>query len=874
MRNYKRISYFIIAIIILLLTVLLINYVDDNRKENLKFLEKSIYQENLSIFNTIVATREWSSSYGGVYVDDTELKPNPYLKDNQIFTENHKKLIKINPAWMTRQLSDISAQLNQHSFHIRSLTPKNPLNLAKGFEKEALEHFIEHQEKTYYTKVTEDFSEYKFMGVLRAKDSCQKCHTSKEYKIGDVVGGISVNIPLEIYQKEYLQITKRHNLSHIIIVTISLLFIFILGFLVEFIFAKEKKITSQLKELEKLKNDNENLIKKYKYAVEGSQSGIWDWNLLTNDVTFDKNWKKMLGYEDYELENSLEEWDKRVHPDDKDQAIQDIQDNQAQKTNYYINIHRMKHKNGHWVWIMDRGKSYFNDKGEAIRMVGFHTDISEFKDLELQLFEKEQNLMAAQEIAHIGHWRYNTENKSFVVSDALHKILGYPKDKKIEAYSDFQNLIHEEDKEMYLLQHKHLFQDKTKRTLQYRIRDYNNNKIIHIDEHISCVDDDSSQHYNYIGTMQDITNLKKSEHELKLFKKIIDNSPVSILITDQDGHIVYINDYFTTLTGYSLIDSIGKNPRFLKSGATSRSEYNEMWNTLSQKKTWGGIFKNLTKDKKEFWETAMIIPILDKNDNVTNYLSIKREITKELFLEKELKEKEDLMLAQSKSAAMGEMISMIAHQWRQPITTISMIANNMMADIELESFNEKDAEGIAKELTKQTQYLSKTIEDFRNFFRQDKNTESTPLKNIFEELDSIITASLKNNSIELIMDYNEKIEIKTYKRELLQVLINLIKNAKEALQDVQKEAKYIKITAYEEKDNIILEINDNANGIPPNVLSKIFDAYFTTKEKQNGTGLGLYMSKMIIEKHLNGSVFASNTSEGACFRVTLQKLVE
>jgi signal transduction histidine kinase len=229
------------------------------------------------------------------------------------------------------------------------------------------------------------------------------------------------------------------------------------------------------------------------------------------------------------------------------------------------------------------------------------------------------------------------------------------------------------------------------------------------------------------------------------------------------------------------------------------------------------------------------------------------------------------MLAQSRNAAMGEMISMIAHQWRQPITTISMDANNIIADIELNEFDENVIKDIAHNIGEQTQFLSKTIDDFRNFFKEDKEVEEFKVSDLINELDTILLASIKNNNITYKVEYEQNLSMKTHKRELLQVLLNLVKNAKEALIENKNNDKIIKLFFKEEDENIQIIVQDNAGGIKEENLDKIFKAYFTTKKEMNGTGLGLYMSKMIIEKNLKGTIVVTNEKDGAQFIITIKK---
>ncbi|NOQ29519.1 MAG: PAS domain-containing protein [Helicobacteraceae bacterium] len=367
----------------------------------------------------------------------------------------------------------------------------------------------------------------------------------------------------------------------------------------------------------------EELSQSLKYAVEGTNDGLWDWNLEKKTVYFSPRWKSMLGFEDNELENSFSTWKSILHPDDLEQALKDIELAHTDPEYKYNTIHRLKHKDGHWVWILDRGKTIFDENLKAVRMVGFHTDITDIKELELQVIEKEE-----------------------------------------------------------------------------------------------------------------------------------------------------------------------------------------------------------------------------------------------------------MMISQSRHAAMGEMISMIAHQWRQPISVIAMDANNILADIELESVDETTLQKVSEDIIRQTQELSKTIDDFRNFFKPDRLPEEIKLKTIFDDTLSVIGKSLENNDIALILNIEENIELKTYSRDLMQVLINILKNAKEVLVEKNIAQKEIIVFANKSEDQLIIKISDNAGGIDKKVLSKIFEPYFTTKGEKNGTGLGLYMSQVITQKHLGGELKAYNIASNAVFEITIPLKVE
>ncbi|MFT7003798.1 MAG: two-component system NtrC family sensor kinase [Sulfurimonas sp.] len=238
----------------------------------------------------------------------------------------------------------------------------------------------------------------------------------------------------------------------------------------------------------------------------------------------------------------------------------------------------------------------------------------------------------------------------------------------------------------------------------------------------------------------------------------------------------------------------------------------------------------------------------------------------------QIKSKDEMLINQSRHAAMGEMISMIAHQWRQPLSIISMDANNMLLDIALDNFNKEKAEQFSNNIIKRTAYLSKTIDDFRNFFKPDKSISKVKVPLVIEEVKSMLQDTLKSNSIEFNCSYESDSEIDSYQTELMQVFVNIINNAKDVLLAKKTEHALINVNVYEDEKFVNIEICDNGGGIDKTILPKIFDPYFSTKDEKTGTGIGLYMSKMIIEEHLHGEIKAYNTKDGACFRISMPKI--
>lgn len=233
------------------------------------------------------------------------------------------------------------------------------------------------------------------------------------------------------------------------------------------------------------------------------------------------------------------------------------------------------------------------------------------------------------------------------------------------------------------------------------------------------------------------------------------------------------------------------------------------------------------------------------------------------------REKDKIMLAQSRQAAMGDMISMIAHQWRQPISVISMGANNILLDIELGQYEHERVKEKLDKIIAQTHYLSQTIDDFRDFLRPTKQPKSTTLEAIAEGALSIIGQSLEDNGITLVKRFGDDVTLSTFPNELIQVLLNIINNSKDVFKERRDGEAHIWLYTDHDSTMAVMKVCDDAGGIPPEILPRIFEPYFSTKESKGGTGLGLYMSQMIVERHLGGSLTAENRDDGACLTITL-----
>ena len=225
----------------------------------------------------------------------------------------------------------------------------------------------------------------------------------------------------------------------------------------------------------------------------------------------------------------------------------------------------------------------------------------------------------------------------------------------------------------------------------------------------------------------------------------------------------------------------------------------------------------------------------------------------------EIKNKENLLIQQSKMASLGEMIGNIAHQWRQPLSLISTAASGMKIQKEFNQLDDKIFNSTLNSIINTTMFLSQTIDDFQNYLKEDKEKKEFDINSSINKILTIIKGSFINHSINTILDLEKDLFINSYENELNQALLNILNNAKDALMDSSKENRFIHIKSYRTNKEIIIEIIDNAGGVKEEIINKIFEPYFTTKHKSQGTGLGLYMTHKIITSSMNGDIKITNT---------------
>lgn len=398
--------------------------------------------------------------------------------------------------------------------------------------------------------------------------------------------------------------------------------------------------------------------------------------------------------------------------------------------------------------------------------------------------------------------------------------------------------------------------------------------------------DDSSFFALYLFDITKYSNveneLKKIMHDLVSKKEelqaLFDLAANGISILDRNGMFLYANNFFQKMMGYTMEELYHESCISLSS-----DEYKKPSQTAVAKAIQEGSVVNFRKicvsKSGEHMNASMSLSYLKRTDTI---LMITSDITDDIKYQEKLKkqvefevqkrtQQYEIMCHQSRLAAMGEMIDSIAHQWRQPLNGLGIIVQGLRHFSNLQTINKELLFEIETEIMEKVTYMTQTIDDFSNFFRISKNKESfNLLKNINDAI-RLIDAQLKINNVKTKIDIkdNTSLEIIGFPNEFRQVIMNLVHNAMMAILSVEKNDGLIKLDIYNNKNTTIISIKDNGSGIKKEHMDKIFDPYFTTREK--GSGIGLYMSKMIIEHHMKGSLSAKNHENGTEFIITLNK---
>jgi len=386
---------------------------------------------------------------------------------------------------------------------------------------------------------------------------------------------------------------------------------------------------------------------------------------------------------------------------------------------------------------------------------------------------------------------------------------------------------------------------------------------------------------NIIGTVgsgRDITELKMIQFKLSQQAQIIEQIHDCIITTNIDGEILSWNNSAEKLFGYKEDEVLKQNINIL----FTEEDFTIMQNNINElyiNEEHSSSIQFLSKEKDIIITNLNLSLLRDTDKNIIRIIYYIKDITDKEKLSQEIKKQENIITSQAHHVSMGEMIGNIAHQWRQPLSTITVAATGLITLSEHDLVDKQKISEMCTSINDNAQYLSQTIDDFRNFIKGARVFKQFNLQENIESFLKLVNGTIKSKNLNILLDINSKTEIKSYPHELHQALMNIFNNAKDALNTNKENNRIISISVVEDNAYITIEIQDNAGGIKEEIFSRIFEPYFTTKHQSQGTGLGLHMTYKLVVEGMNGDIqvankeFELNSSNhyGACFTIILPK---
>lgn len=755
------------------------------------------------------------------------------------------------------------------------------------------------------------------------------------------------------------------------------------------------------------------------FIINGASLGTWNWEIRTGAVLFNKRWSEMLGYEPHELIGQVDTWSNLVHPDDIDVVTQNLQAHLRGETPVYIVEHRLRHKSGRWIWVLDTGKVFKRDQdGEPLQALGIHLDITAQKESQIlianakeeadtiirdfldtlivvhrdltiarvshstcQLLGYDANELIGQPITMLFHdpedlvtsifsfyeedqedifdsckelrnieLTYKTKTyvqlpmsvNISILKDEAGMVIGVVAGAKdISSIKSAMETIARQkeyieylfdivpqglltlDQSMQIGESNKAFKDiirnlaavfhssepginqKIQEKLQIVLAKADsaiftlsrNNNTAYFQYYASTVP--ALEGIEYIVAIKDITQERKDEAARRLLATVVEQTADSVVLTEIDGTIRYVNPATVRHSGYGTNELIGKNPRVLQSGLTPVAIYKELWQTILQGHVWSGHLSNCKKDGTIIEEDVTISPVRNEDGELTHFVAIKRDITDIGLMQRQL-------LQAQKLEAIGQLAAGIAHEINTPMqyvqnnvsfftralsdlsllladyqqlqkgqeASLSEEARNNLARINMDFLMEEIPEGLA-EIQEGINRVITIVSAMRELSHP--GTGEKLAINLNKSVESTIVVSTNEWKYvaEIATDLDHDLPmVPCLPDQLNQVLLNLIVNAAQAIEEtgasVPANPGRITISTIQDGNWVEIRIGDTGGGIPAKNRDKVFEPFFTTKEVGKGTGQGLAIAHdVIVGKHGGTLEFVTESERGTTFIIRL-----
>jgi PAS domain S-box-containing protein len=607
----------------------------------------------------------------------------------------------------------------------------------------------------------------------------------------------------------------------------------------------------------------------------------------------------VLGYTKEEIcTGGANLWLGRIHPEDfgrVNAAYGVLFDKQVAFDQEY----RIRRKDGVWIWVHDRATGTHEEKG-TLYAHGFLCDITRRKQAEEALQSQTAFLEAQANSTIDGFLVVDRCGQRLMQNQRLGELFSIPAD--LMADKDDRNMLKYivtllKDPESFMAKVNHLYKhpDETSRD-EIELKNG-----MFLDRYSSPVIDKNDNYYGRIWTFRDITERKRNDDALRQLSQAVEQSPVSVVITDPRGYISYVNRKFTEATGYSAEEVVGKNPRILKSGHSSPELYKNLWSTITHGQVWRGEFRNKKKNGEIYWDAETITPITDPKGAITHFLAVREDITERRALEAQLRQAQKL-------EGVGQLAAGIAHEintptqfvtdnltflrdswkaiqelleaYRSAIQNAAAVLPPGMAATLDEAERSCDLNFIVAEMPRAidqsldgAQRVAKIVRAMKEFSHPDSvDKTAADLNKAIESTITVARNEWKYVS-EIVTEFDEALPaVVCYPGDINQVILNLIVNTAHSIKEKIKDGEKGRITLRTRTGGEFVEISvtDTGNGIPTAIQTKVFDPFFTTKEVGKGTGQGLALAYAVVVKKHGGKIwFETEIGQGTTFFITL-----
>ncbi len=788
---------------------------------------------------------------------------------------------------VTNELNKISKILQEHAHKIiGNLNNKDELKF------DSTVHFLEEYERNHGVEIV--LFENKPLNIVYGHD--------KIVFLSKLIFGDYTEVYKQIVLK-YISSQGRYNLQEW---KNDLTGALRLSFFDTFEINNKKYYVGTFSKLENIRYITKNLIiDEIDSSNKTDKYTIWFYDLITR-LTYNYQNKKL--FDNINVVLSKKDYSKKFeilkYFDDNEQMNENFSNYilYNNRFKYFIAIDYNKDVEINELEIRDKYKALYSEITTYIVFIGLLLIISSllFSNFTKKILDRYNNMLNEKtkllthwknrfELAIIasndGLWDIDFNTNEIYFSDKWLEISGYQRG-EVKKFSDWFSLIHNKDKDAVKYLFDEIFEEKRDNFIcEYRLRVKSGNFKWILARGKLFIDKDTG-HKRMLMMSMDIDKNKRLKKELLDVELLVEDGKIVIfkLFNDENLSVKYISNsiknYGFTKKSFETNEMNFLDLFYKKDIDIIKAAMNAAINKNLSDFTFECRVLNAANQIR--WVSCRVILLKDHSGNLANFYGYMSDITKIKLSEEELKnkineeldknrEKDRILIQQSKLAAMGEMLGNIAHQWRQPLNNISLFLSFIKDGYKNEKITFEMLEKYFDKSFNQIEYMSQTIDDFRNFYKPSKQKNRFDIKHAIDSTIEIIKAQIKDENINLRLNVSENI-LYGFENELKQSLLNIFNNALDAIKSKSKEKdfeKYIKVDSKEEKGFIKIKIENNGGKINEEIISKIFEPYFTTKFESQGTGIGLYMTKSIIETNMNGKIEVENIEEGVVFTIKL-----